>query len=110
MHNEDEIKARAREIEKYRDLLEDFGISFDQLVQASPKNVEVKKIAYEIATVIGERPSLTFELIEYKALPTHMLVEMGFDEGVMEKHRLYITAITILFLEDFKHLQSFLTI
>ncbi|MFP7474457.1 hypothetical protein SFC55_26070 [Niallia taxi] len=105
-NNASVVKARAEEIKKYDEILKGFGVSFSKLASISPDE-EATKVAFDIAKIISERPSLKDEFYEFKALPTERLSELGFDEGIMRKYRLYITAITILFIEDFKHLQSY---
>lgn len=101
--------ARAEEIAEYEKLLMRFGISFRDLVKASPAHEDTRVTAIQIAQLVAETEEYQQYLYQKKKLPVkeiEKLVEVS--RKTIERNRKYIIAVAILLISDFYYLKDYL--
>ncbi|EPZ42098.1 RNA polymerase sigma factor SigI [Alicyclobacillus acidoterrestris] len=105
----EEATLRAYEIEEYQKRLQEFDLSFAELVRISPKHGDARQNAFEIGRVIAGDAMLLEFVERRKSLPLKQLEDrVQVSRKTMERQRKYILAIVILLTGDFPMLQSFL--
>lgn len=106
---EQEAADRKLEIQRYAERLAEFGIRFQELVSASPKHRDSRERALQIARLVAESPELTRYLQTRGELPLKQLeVQAGVSRKTLERQRKYIIALSLILLEDFDHLKSYI--
>jgi len=100
---------RKEEIKHYSQLLRQFGLSFNDLVNVSPKHIDTRNQLYNIVHTFILHEEMVAYLFKKKKLPIKQMEEITIvSRKTLEKHRKYIIALCIVFLNDFPYLQSFL--
>lgn len=100
---------RREEIILYSNMLKEYGISFSELVELSPKHEDARLRAMEVAKLIAEDENLTQHLLTKKALPLkHILPFTDLSRKTLERQRKYIIAIVLILINDFEHLKSYI--
>ena len=101
---------RKEEIKEFNKALEEFGLSFDELVKVSPKKKDARNRAKDIAKVIAQDYELTRYLIDNKLLPLKQLEKMcSISRKTMERQRKYIIAIVLVLTGDYTYLKEYIT-
>jgi RNA polymerase sigma factor len=110
LHNQTlEQDERAREISEYAALLERFGLSMQDLLEASPKHSDARQNAVDVARVIVSDPELRDYVHERGTLPLKALEDrVGVSRKTMERQRKYVLAVVLLLSGDFTHLHSYI--
>ncbi|MFJ7639267.1 RNA polymerase sigma factor SigI [Peribacillus sp. NPDC097264] len=104
-----ESEKRSEEIHLYINELKDFGLSFDDLVEVSPKHADARKGAIMIAKMLMEDDELKEILFTKKRLPVKQLegrVEVS--RKTIERNRKYIIAVAIILNGDFLYLNEYI--
>ncbi|WP_041695326.1 RNA polymerase sigma factor SigI [Alicyclobacillus acidocaldarius] len=105
----EEAAMRAYEIEEYARRLEEFGLSFRELVELSPKHEDARRNALLCAHAIASDPELVTYVYRRKALPLRQVEErVRVSRKTLERQRKYILAMVLLLSGDFPMLKSFL--
>jgi RNA polymerase sigma factor len=106
-----ELEYRREEIFHYQEQLAKYGIDFSQLPDHSPKHDDARKTAISIAKIIIEHKQLKDYLLEKKRLPIQELLNIvSVSRKTVERHRIYIIAITVLLMEDYQYLHQYLNL
>ena len=106
---ENDAEQRREEIVCFTNRLKTFGITFSQLVQASPKHSDARKNAISIARIVAEDPSLLDYLYQKKKLPLKKLEDRVFvSRKTIERNRIYIVAMVLVFSGDYQFLSDYL--
>lgn len=108
---EETVRERREEIKRYNDLLREFGLSFRQLADASPKHRDARANFLRVARVLAENEALFKRLLQTKRIPlTELSVATGVPRKTLERGRRYILAISLIFgyPEEFTYLYSYL--
>lgn len=106
----EEQEARKLEIAEYAEKLEEYGLSFQELVDLSPKHADARQNAMDVARCVMEDEALLNYVIEKKSLPLKALEErVGVSRKTMERQRKYILAIVLLLCGDYQHLHAFIS-
>lgn len=106
-------EEREEEIKEYSELLESYGVTFEDLVKCSPRHGDTRQNLMRAAWSLVEEDSLLEELKHKKKLP---LVELEKSTGIrrknLERGRKYIIAMALLISrrEEFLYLSSYLRI
>jgi RNA polymerase sigma factor len=101
-------EERRLEIEVLSAQLADFGITFSELVQVSPKHEDSRRLLIGIGVRLSRNPELSAMLLAKKSLPLKELTELaGVSRKTLERGRKYIIAVTLIHLGSFPHLKSF---
>lgn len=104
-----EQEHRQEEIAHYAMVLAEFGLSFSDLIENSPKHRDARQSAILVAkTLVGEE-KLTRMLFEKKQLPIKQLEALvDVSRKTIERNRKYIIAIAIIFAGDYIYLKDYI--
>lgn len=103
-----EATERKDEILAYAQVLKEYGISFAELVEISPKHEDARRRAVEAAYLVAESPDLRAHLMSKKELPLKVLTEMvDVSRKTLERQRKYIIAIVLVLVYEFSHLREY---
>lgn len=105
-----EAEQRREEILHYQERLHDFGISFQELPKYTPKHVDARENALSISKMIADQPDLKKFLLEHGKLPIKPLLgKVEVSRKTLERNRKYIIAMSLIFIEDYVYLKSYLS-
>ena len=100
---------RKLEIEDYKIALQEFGISFESLVDAAPKKRDARARAVEAAGIVANNPKLLEHLRKTGQLPlADMLARTKYSRKTLERHRRYIIAIVLILSGDYYYLKDYI--
>nr|WP_051331083.1 RNA polymerase sigma-I factor [Aneurinibacillus terranovensis] len=104
-----EAEYRREEILHYKERLLDFHILLEELPDCTPKHSDARVNMVEIAHIIAEQPELRESLLKKKKIPVKKLLQfINFSRKTIERNRNYIVAITLIFIEDYRYLRSYI--
>lgn len=107
--HQEEARDRREEITYYTKLLEQYGITLSELVKCSPKHKSARERAIMAAQIIAGEPKLVQYFKENKALPLKEIEgRLPFSRKTLERHRKYIVALLLVYLEDLPHIREYL--
>ena len=90
-------------------MLQQFDLSFKDLIEDSPKHADARKNAILIAKVIAENEDLKNILLEKKRLPIKQLESyVSMSRKTIERNRKYIIAISLVLIGDYVYLKDYL--
>lgn len=105
----EEAEARKQEIFHYNQILKDFGLSFAELVEVSPKHQDARINAIKVAKLIAEQPSLRSSVLEKKTLPLKEIAsQVDISRKTIERNRKYIIAVFLILVNDLMFLKEYL--
>jgi RNA polymerase sigma factor len=105
-----ENAERRLEIESLNRELSEFGISFSDLVEGSPKHEDTRKSFISIGVLISRDADLSNYLRNKKSLPLKDLTErVDVSRKTLERARKYVITVALIHLGNYPHLQSFVT-
>ena len=100
--------ARKQEIDSLKILLLEFNISFEELVQISPRQVKTRENVQKIALLIAENEHLNNYLMERKLLPMKDLEEKwNVNRKIADRYRKFIITAVLIHLYDFPYLKTY---
>lgn len=100
---------RKEEIIIFTKKLNEFGISFQELVEISPKHEDARVRAMEVAGIIAADNEMVTHLVSKKELPLKILEQkVGISRKTLERQRKYIIAITLILINDFDYLKQYI--
>lgn len=114
-HYWDQVIAleRAEEIRRFNELLQGFGITFGDLVEASPQHNDTRRTLFQVAVGLVQTPHLMEYLLAKKKLPVKELADrLAISRKTVERGRKYIIALALIlqFPEEFAYLKSYIQI
>jgi RNA polymerase sigma factor len=88
--------------------LKEYGISFFELEEASPRAEKTKNAcAVAVRTLIGDG-EMKAAMVKKKALPMKELAKSsGVDRKTLERHRKYLIAVALILMEDLPHMAEY---
>lgn len=102
---------RRQEIQEYAVRLQEFGLTFEDLVQLSPKHADARQNAMDVAKHVVDDPELIAYVMEKRSLPLKALEDrVGVSRKTMERQRKYILAIILLLTGEFTHLREYVDV
>jgi RNA polymerase sigma factor len=105
----EESTLRQMEIEEFQKCLQEYDLSFAELVRISPKHEDARQNAFHIGRIIAADSELREFVKRRKSLPLKALEgKVPVSRKTMERQRKYILAIVLLLQGDFPTIQSFL--
>ena len=105
-----ENAERKLEIETLNRELSDFGITFADLVEGSPKHEDTRQSFMAIGALISRVPELSEALITKKSLPLKLLADqVSVSRKTLERGRKYIIAVALIHMGSYPHLQSYVS-
>ncbi|ACB84255.1 sigma-70 family RNA polymerase sigma factor [Natranaerobius thermophilus] len=107
-HQQKEFQERVEEMSQFEYVLQEYGLSFHDLEQASPKHQKTRDKLVEVAKLIAEREDLLKYIKKKKKLPLKKLIlETGNSKKVLKRGRKYILAVTMIISDErFSYLRS----
>ncbi|MDD4803108.1 MAG: sigma factor [Syntrophomonas sp.] len=100
--------ARQQEIEKLRNMLGEYQISFEDLYKVSPKQLGAREKAMRVARIIAESIELSEHLFAKKSLPARVLEEkFAVNHKLLDRYRKYIIAGVLILKYEFSYLKSY---
>lgn len=111
-YNQTQVEVeRAGELEQYQKRLEQFGLTFTDLVSISPKHRDARETLMQAAQVICASEGMRQSLWRKKQLPIKELsLASGIHLKTLERGRKYIIAVAIILCnsDEFLHLRSYI--
>lgn len=103
------VEERKFEIDELNLELSEFGISFYDLIDASPKHADSRMMLGEIGKMLAQENNLMNILLNKKMLPIKELLErMDVSRKTLERNRKYIITIALIFRGSYPYLKDFL--
>ncbi|MGG0719443.1 RNA polymerase sigma factor SigI [Robertmurraya massiliosenegalensis] len=104
-----EATNRKNEIIQFAGILQQYELSFDELVKNSPKHADARKNAMKVAQTLVEQEELKQFLLEKKKLPIKQLEEaVQVSRKTIERNRKYIMAISLILIGDYLYLKDYI--
>lgn len=101
---------RKEEILLYTAKIKEFGISFQDLIEVSPKHEDARIRAMEAARLIAVDREMVEHLLRKKELPLKLLEQRAnISRKTLERQRKYIIAVTLILVNDFEHLKEYIS-
>ncbi|GAW92710.1 RNA polymerase sigma-I factor [Calderihabitans maritimus] len=108
-NRQQEASERKEEIALFKKRLEEFGISLPDLARSSPRHKSARRRAMEAARILAEEDSLRESFLRHKMLPLKELeIRTRFSRKTLERHRRYIIAIALIYVDEFPYLKEYL--
>ncbi|WLR50486.1 RNA polymerase sigma-I factor [Bacillus tianshenii] len=102
-------EERVEQIMEYREMLENFKITFETLNKQCPKHRDARENAKEIAKLIAEDQEFVEYLVSKKRLPIrHLEKKVSCSRKTIERNRKYIIAVALIYIGGFTALQSYI--
>jgi RNA polymerase sigma factor len=90
-------EATKQEIEALSAVMADFGVSFSDVADSSPKQDRTLEACAAAIRYAAENPELLEELLKTKKLPLAKLVRgTGVERKTLERHRKYVLAMLLI--------------
>ena len=90
-------RERAAEIQEFALELKQYGLSFADLVEVSPKHRDTRESLQRAARLLAEDPLLWSQVEEKKKIPMQALAKLsGLNPKVLERGRKYLLAVSLL--------------
>lgn len=108
---ESEVRRRdlQSEIGAFELLLNDYGLSFNELVSVSPKQEGLRANYQSLALWLSERPELMAQLKATKKLPAKAILEAyPIDQKRLDRGRKYIMALALLLSSDLERIKAYM--
>jgi RNA polymerase sigma factor len=108
-----ELDARSRkeEIEQFSSRLQEFGLSFSELVKVSPKHRDTREQSISLAKLLYSHEAMRQFVLQYKKIPVKQLMQYsGAGEKMIERNRKYILSIFVLLLDDYPYMHHYLSL
>ncbi|MFS1515216.1 RNA polymerase sigma factor SigI [Bacillus sp. SM2101] len=104
-----EQERRKEEIEQYKQDLKTFGLTFQDLVNQSPKHADARQNAITVAKILVDHEELRASLLAKKQLPIKQLEkQVKVSRKTIERNRKYIIAISVILTGDYLFLKEYL--
>ncbi|MCC3358677.1 RNA polymerase sigma factor SigI [Bacillus sp. REN16] len=104
-----EQEQRKEEILHFHKVLQEFGLSFQELLEISPKHADARQNAIMVSKAVVENENLKVTLFEKKQLPIKQLEsKVTVSRKTIERNRKYIIAMAIILTGDYVYLKDYL--
>ena len=109
-HEEEKQAELTHVVERFLEILGEYGIALDDLIKLSPKHRDSRENLMSVASTLSNQEQLLKQLQKQKMLPIKELELLtGTKRKVLEKNRKYIIALTLIFSEpEFYAIKSFI--
>ncbi|MEF3302826.1 RNA polymerase sigma factor SigI [Paenibacillus sp. GYB003] len=105
------IEERRSEIVDFNRCLQDFGISFGDLVEASPKHSDSREALFEIGALLARDQTMMSIVLVKKMLPIKELLEqVNVSRKTLERNRKFIIAVALIHSGPYPYLKHYLNI
>lgn len=104
-----EENLRKEEILQFTEVMKKFRLSFQDLLENSPKHEDARRNAIMTAKILTENEKLKTYFLEKKRLPIKDLeVFVPVSRKTIERNRKYIIAISLIIIGDYVYLKDYL--
>ncbi|WP_099354124.1 RNA polymerase sigma factor SigI [Fredinandcohnia onubensis] len=104
-----EQEQRKEEILHFHKVLQEFGLSFQELLEISPKHADARQNAIMVSKAVVENEELMETLFEKKHLPIKQLEsKVSVSRKTIERNRKYIIAMAIILSSEYVYLKDYL--
>lgn len=104
-----EEEQRREEIIYFRHMLREFHLSFEELVEQSPKHIDARQNAMKVAQTLIEDNELKEIFYQKKRLPIKQLEKkVEVSRKTIERNRKYIMAMAIILTGDYVYLKDYI--
>ncbi|WP_054800201.1 MULTISPECIES: RNA polymerase sigma factor SigI [unclassified Paenibacillus] len=105
------MEERRSEIVDLSRSLSDFGIKFDELVEASPKHDDSRQALFGIAKKLSDDADLMRLMLQKRMLPIkELLDQVNVSRKTLERNRKFIIAVALIFNGPYPYLKDYLHI
>ncbi|PAE25264.1 RNA polymerase sigma factor SigI [Bacillus sp. 7894-2] len=102
-------ELRKEEIVQFTQILQEFGLTFSDLIEQSPKHADARKNAMTVAKILVENEELKSILFDKKKLPIKQLEGyVSLSRKTIERNRKYIIAISLILTGDYVFLKDYI--
>lgn len=102
-------ELRKEEIFQFTQILQEFGLTFSDLIEQSPKHADARKNAMTVAKILVENEELKSILFDKKKLPIKQLEDyVSLSRKTIERNRKYIIAISLILTGDYVFLKDYI--
>jgi len=106
-----EASLRREEIQHFREQLKEYNINLMDLPDRSPKHSDARQNAVQIARILADNSHLTSLFLEKRKLPMKELMNhVTVSRKTIERNRMYIIAIVLLLIDDYRYLQGYINL
>ncbi|TGB05365.1 RNA polymerase sigma factor SigI [Halobacillus salinus] len=106
---ETESWHRQEEIREFKQQLGQFKLSFEDLIDSSPKHRDARESAVQVARVVYEHEDLREQVLSKGRLPIKDLVDrVEVSKKTLERNRKFIIALILIFHGDYVYLKDYL--
>lgn len=96
----------AIEIEKLKRNIEEFGFSFEDLIDESPKHEDTRNRAIKLSEDISIQGDLTKHMYEKKRLPIKQIsLRFTVTEKIIKRSKKFIISVVIIFNKNYRNLK-----
>jgi RNA polymerase sigma factor len=100
---------RRQDIELFKEILREYKITLEDLVELSPKHEDARLRAIEVSKIIYGDITLTTSLLTNKTLPLIQLQDrVSISRKTLERQRKYIIAIALILINDLTYLRHYI--
>ncbi|ALC80841.1 MULTISPECIES: RNA polymerase sigma factor SigI [Bacillus] len=108
-HRLSEQESRKEEILHFTKELNEYGLTFKELIKQSPKHADARQNAIKVAVILNENEDLKAILTEKKQLPVKQLEKLvEVSRKTIERNRKYIIAMFIILSGNYVYLREYL--
>lgn len=102
-------ELRRDEIIEFTQILQQFDLSFNDLIEQSPKHADARKNAMAVAKILAGNEELKTILLEKRRLPIKQLESyVSLSRKTIERNRKYIIAISLILVGDYVYLKDYI--
>ncbi|MDM5226485.1 RNA polymerase sigma factor SigI [Cytobacillus sp. NJ13] len=102
-------ELRKEEILQFTQILQEFDLTFSDLIEQSPKHADARKNAMTVAKILVENDELKNILYDKKKLPIKQLESyVSLSRKTIERNRKYIIAISLILSGDYIFLKDYI--
>ncbi|SFE00495.1 RNA polymerase sigma factor [Lentibacillus persicus] len=106
---EQQTLSLREEILDFKEKLQSYKLSLDQLTEVSPKHRDARETAISVSQMIYNNPEMSSYVRRKKKLPLKGLAEqVKVSKKTLERNRKFILAIFIILDEDYAYLKEYL--
>ncbi|MCA1022643.1 RNA polymerase sigma factor SigI [Halobacillus litoralis] len=106
---ETEAWHRREEILEFQQDLKRYKLSFEELIEVSPKHRDARESAVHVARLVYDDYDLRMQVLEKGRLPIKDLVgRVDVSKKTLERNRKFIIALVLIFKGDYIYLKDYL--
>ncbi|WP_226576581.1 RNA polymerase sigma factor SigI [Halobacillus litoralis] len=106
---ETEAWQRKEEIMEFQAELIKYKLSFEELIDSSPKHRDARESAVQVARIVFEDVDLCHQVLEKGRLPIKDLVDrVDVSKKTLERNRKFIIALVLILKGDYVYLKDYL--